>query len=413
MLAAGPLSEPRHVRFRLADGVQVSGELTVWDAEGIDGSFGRRLWAELMPEDAWRVYLGVMDQKSAGQWVDLGRVLLVAEDGDDWAERAFRRALRLDASTLDEIRAARDTAHEARRQREQLERTIEDQRLRTGTPEAGSFPADPWPNPSPAEQQAAVLALTADAQRFLRPAGVQLQPVQTDRFLVYGDAQPLAVARLATRLEVISARLAGLLGVDKDWNPFWGKAVVFYFSDPDRFRMVEADSFGQLVPRRADGICHPVGAKVFLCFRARAGGAVPAQSIAHELVHGYMHRYRTPRRLPLWANEGLADFVAAQVADSPVMDERRERALGFIRQGGDVGALLDRSYDDGPDPEALTAAVGTLLVELMIDQRPTAFGPWVDAVKYGKGWEPALAEDYGVPRAQLVERFVQFYRVND
>ena len=57
--------------------------------------------------------------------------------------------------------------------------------------------------------------------------------------------------------------------------------------------------------------------------------------------------------------------------------------------------------------------MGSLLVELMIDQRPTAFGPWVDAVKYGKGWEPALAEDYGVPRAQLVETFVQFYRVND
>ncbi|MHC4769400.1 MAG: hypothetical protein ACYTEI_11900, partial [Planctomycetota bacterium] len=153
--------------------------------------------------------------------------------------------------------------------------------------------------------------------------------------------------------------------------------------------------------------------KVFLCFRAVDDGAVPARSIAHELVHGYMHRYRTPRRLPLWANEGLADFVAAQVTDSPVMDERRERALGFIRRGDDVAALLDRSYDDGPDPDAITAAVGTLLVELMIDQRPQAFGPWVDAVKYGKDWEQALAEDYGVPRAQLVETFVQFYRVND
>jgi hypothetical protein len=413
MLAAGPPSEPRHVRFRLADGVQVSGELTLWDAEGFDGSFGRRLWIELMPGDAWRLYLAVMDQKDAHQWVDLGRVLLVAEDGDVWAERAFRRALRLDASTLDEIRAARDAAHDAWRKREQLDRTIEDQRLRTRTPEAGSFPTDPWPILSPAEQQAAVLTMEADAEQLLRPAGVQLKPVRTDRFLVYGDVRPLDVARLATRLEAISARLAGFLDVDADWSPFWGKAVAFYFRDHDRFRMVEADSFDQLVPARAEGICHPIGPKVFLCFRAVDDGAVPARSIAHELVHGYMHRYRTPRRLPLWANEGLADFVAAQVTDSPVMDERRERALGFIRRGDDVAALLDRSYDDGPDPDAITAAVGTLLVELMIDQRPPAFGPWVDAVKYGKDWEQALAEDYGVPRAQLVETFVQFYRVND
>jgi len=413
-MAAGPLSEPRQVRFRLADGVRVSGALTFWDAEGIDGSFGRRLWVELMPGDAWRLYLGVMDQEDAHQWVDLGGVLLLAEGGDAWAERAFQRALRLDAAKAGEISAARDAARETRQRREQLERTIEDQRLRTRSPETGGFPADPWPIPGPGEQPAAVLALKADAEQFLRPAGVQLQLVQTDRFLVYGDAEPLAVARLATRLEAISARLADLLGVDGDWNPFWGKAVVFAFSDRDRFRMVEAESFGQLVPRRTVGICHPIGPKVFLVFHADADGAVPARSIAHELVHGYLHRFRTPRRLPPWANEGLADYVAAQVDETPAMGERRARGLRFIREGGDVDAQLDRSYDgDRPAPDDLNTAVGMLLVELMVDQRPAAFGPWVDAVKYGKEWGPALAEDYGVPRAALVETFVQYYRVND
>ena len=94
ILAAGPLSEPRQVRFRLADGVRVAGALTFWDAEGIDGSFGRRLWVELMPGDAWRLYLSVMDQKDAHQWVDLGRVLLQSEGGDAWAERAFQQAIR-------------------------------------------------------------------------------------------------------------------------------------------------------------------------------------------------------------------------------------------------------------------------------------------------------------------------------
>jgi hypothetical protein len=346
--------------------------------------------------------------------VNLGRTLLLAEGGDAWAERAFRRALQRDASAADEIRAARDEALEARRRRGQLKRTIDDQRLRTRSPEAGGWPADPWPIRSPAEQQAAVLTLTDDAQQFLRPAGVQLTPVQTDRFLVYGDAQPLEIARLATRLEAISARLAGLLGVDEDRNVFWGKAVVFYFADHDRFRMVEAESFGQLVPQQAVGICHPVGPKVFLSFRARADGGMPAQSVAHELVHGYLHRFRTPRRLPPWANEGLADYVAAQVADSPAMGERRTRGLSFVRRGDSVDALLDRSYDgDPPAPDDEISAVGMLLVELMIDQRPAAFGLWVDAVKYGKDWEPALAEDYGVPRAQLIETFVQFYRVND
>jgi hypothetical protein len=413
-MAAGPLSEPRHVRFQLADGVQVSGQLTDWDTEGIDGSFGRRLWIELMPDDAWRLHVAVMDQKDAHQWVDLGRTLLLAEGGDSWAERAFRRALRLDATAADEIRAARDAARDAGRRREQLERTTEDQRLRTRSPEAGSFSATPWPRLSPAERQEAVLTLEDDARQYLRPASVQLEPVRTDRFLVYGDGPPLEVARLATRLEATSARLAGLLGVDEKRNFFQGKAVVFFFSDHDRFRLVEVESFGHLVPRGVSGICHPDGPKVFLNFRTRTGGGIPARTVAHELVHGYMHRFRSPRRLPPWANEGLADYVAAQVADSAEMDERRARGLRFIREGGDVNTLIDRRYeDDRTEPDEVTAMVGMLLVELMINQRPQAFGPWVDAVKYGKDWEAALAEDYGVPRAPLLETFVQYFRVND
>jgi hypothetical protein len=413
-LAAGPLAAPRHVRFRLADGVSVAGELTAWDAEGIDGSFGRRLWTELMPEDAWRLYVGVMDAKGAAQWVDLGQVLLKTEGGDPWAERAFRRALELDAAAAAEIRAARDAAREARRRREQLQRTIEEQRLRSRSPEASPFAADPWPVCGPDEQEAAVAALKADAEQFLRSVGVRPAPLATQRFLVYGDTEPLALARLGIRLEAICRRLALVLGVAEEWNPFWGKAVVFVFSDHDRFRMVQAASFGQLVPRRTDGICQPVGPKVFLSFCADADGVVPAATVAHEVVHGYMHRFRTPRRLPPWANEGLADYVAAQEASAPAVEARRQRGLRFLRAGGDVAAQLDRSYDDeSPPPDDLNTAVGTLLIELMVGERPAAFGPFVDAVKYGKAWQDALAEDYGVPRAVLVETFVQYYRVND
>ncbi len=80
-LAAGDLDEPRHVRFRLADGVQVSGQMTAWDAGGFDGSFGRRLWTELMADDVWRLYVAVMDQSDASQWVDLGGALLLTPKG--------------------------------------------------------------------------------------------------------------------------------------------------------------------------------------------------------------------------------------------------------------------------------------------------------------------------------------------
>ncbi len=60
----GTLSEPVRVRFRLADGVAVTGSLTRWDADGFDGTFGRRQWFEFKNEYVWHVHRSVMDQES-------------------------------------------------------------------------------------------------------------------------------------------------------------------------------------------------------------------------------------------------------------------------------------------------------------------------------------------------------------
>ncbi len=89
LLAAGPLAEPQFVRFQLRDGVEVAGEMTAWDLDGIHGSFGQRSWLEFMPRDLWRLYVAVMDQSDPNQWVDLGRLLLSGPDGERWARRAF------------------------------------------------------------------------------------------------------------------------------------------------------------------------------------------------------------------------------------------------------------------------------------------------------------------------------------
>jgi hypothetical protein len=57
--------------------------------------------------------------------------------------------------------------------------------------------------------------------------------------------------------------------------------------------------------------------------------------------------------------------------------------------------------------------VGYLLVDLMIAERPAGFGAWVRAVKGGKPWRQALAEDFGVDAERLAASAAQWYRVND
>lgn len=414
MLAAGILPEPWHVRFELADGVQVSGVMTAWDEHGFDGSFGRRLWEELIARDVWRLYLRVMDPDDANQWVDLGRVLLPLADGGQWAQRAFRRAERLDPSVAGRVEAARRAAAEEIERRERLAKALEEHRLRTRTPEADDWPADPWPVLDAGERLEAIGALKAEADEMLRRAAAPARPIETDHFLVYADAAPIDAARLATRLESGYRWLAGIVGVDAEFDLFWGKAVVLYFSDQDRFRMVEADAFGQLVSRSVRAICHPVGPKVFINAWGDPASDEFGLALSRALVHGFMHRYRTPTRPPPWANEGLAEYVAWQSAEESGMTEGRRRGLEFVRAGGDVNAILDMTYDDGwPGPQGVGADVGALLIGLMIEQSPDAFRAWLGAVKTGKPCDSALAEDFTVPRPRLLDLFAQYYAVNE
>ena len=242
----GPLPEPLQVRFKLADGVQVAGLMTAWDAEGFDGSFGRREWVDLIANDAWKLYRRVMDDQDAGHWVDLGGVLLLMDGGGPRAAQAFARALRMDQTVADRIDAARHRADEVRRQREELQRAIEAERLNTRSPEAGPWRADVWPVLTVDEQQAAQLAMANESQQIARDATLPPSPIETDYFLFYSDMPRLQAAKWALMLDKIYDEISKLVGLRDGTNIFWGKSAVLVFKDQDRFRLVEAETFGQL-----------------------------------------------------------------------------------------------------------------------------------------------------------------------
>lgn len=413
---SGPLPEPLHVRFKLADGVQVAGMMTAWDADGFDGSFGRREWVDLIIDDVWKLYRRVMADQDAGQWVDLGGVLLLMDEGESRAQKAFAQALRLDRTVTDRIDAVRVVAEEARRQRAELQRAIEAERLSTRSPEAGPWPADPWPALTADEQQTALLAMKNEAQQIARQATLPIAPIETDYFLFYSDLPRLKAAKWARMLDRTYDEISKIVGRRDGRNIFWGKAAVLVFKDQDRFRLVEAETFGQLVPLKVTGMCHPVGPKVFISCYATAQDDELAATLVRELVHGYLHRFGTAKRLPAWANEGFAEHLVAELvkADSPDSAIRRA-GLQFIRGGGNVQAVLDLRYADDtwPGPNDIGRAVGFLLIELMIRENPAGFGAWVRAVKQGADWPQALRDRFGVSRRRLVGTFVQYYLVND
>ncbi len=309
-----------------------------------------------------------------------------------------------------------DPQARARRQRAELQRAIEAERLNTRSPEAGPWPADPWPALTADEQQTALSVMKNEAQQIARQATLPIAPIETDYVLFYSDMPRLQAAKLARMLDRTYDEISKLVGLRDGRNIFWGKAAVLVFKDQDRFRLVEAETFGQLVPLKVTGMCHPVGPKVFISCYATADDDELAATLVREMVHGYLHRFGSPKRLPAWANEGLAEYlVAASVKADSADNALRRAALQFIRGGGNVQAVLDLKYADDtwPGPNEIGRAVGFLLIELMIRENPAGFGAWVRAVKQGDDWPEALRDRYGVSRRRLVGAFVQYYLVND
>jgi len=297
--------EPIQVRFRLADGVRVRGELTGWDDDGIDGSFARRAWTEIHHDDVWKLYRRIMDRSAPLAWIDLGRTLLVVgldqPDANTFAERAFKEATRLapkDPVIATAIENARIEVADEKRLRQRIRSAADAERLRTESPEARTWTPQPWPKLDADQRLSAVQSMRADAADILERAGLTLEPVETKFFLFYSDMSRRESQKWARQLDEMYYRLADRFDMPKTENIFWGKAVIFVFKSRDRFRLVEAEAFGQLAADWADGLCHPIGPKVFVNFYRQRPDEIFAAILVHETVHGFMHRYRLPTACP-------------------------------------------------------------------------------------------------------------------
>ncbi len=406
----------KRVDFRLQDGVRITGTLTTWNEDGIDGSFGRRAWTELKADDAWRLYIALADRTNAADWINLGRVMLAMPESDARAEHAFRRALQIDPSCGGQIVEARARAERQLAEREEAERMAAEARLRTTSPEAGPWPSELWPSVSPEEHAAATAALKARANDILQAAGLSLAPIETDLIVMYSDAPRKDAAMWVIRMERAYARLARLFEIDSRQNIFHGKLLVFAFADQDRYRLVEAAAFQQLVPVSADGLCHFDGPAAMMCLHAQKDPDKMLWTTLRQFTHAFMHRLRSPARLPAWANEGLASFIASQEMVGTLLEkDHRAAAIEFIRGGGNVIELLDRTYEQFDWTETWTrfTDVSALVVELMASDRPQQFVQWVYAVKRGQPWREALKEMYGIEPRAVIDTATRHYMLND
>ena len=411
------LPAPVRVSFRLLDGVRVNGTMTGWDTAGLDGSFGRRSWGEIRLDDARRTVLQVLDRDDSVDWVRLGRIMLrhAGEAAEQRAEQAFRNALEADPAMAPLVAEAREDAAVERRRAEVERRSIEAQRLTTTSPEAAKWPEDPWPALTREQRAEALAEIKATADAHLQPLGLAIRPVEANHFLVYDEGPRIEAARLARALDLFYLRLAQLFGLAAGENIFWGKAAVFVIRDREQTRLLEAQAFNHLTSRSTLAVCHFDGPRTFIVAHHPEGEPEPfLHAVLREAGHAFMHRYRTPRRLPPWANEGLIEVFALAGIDHALYEtDLRSPGHQYIRGGGDLAPIMNATFASGwPGRGNVASSCGMLLVEFLLDDK-ARFVRWADRVKIGDDWRDAMRTVYGSGPRALAESATRFYLVND
>jgi hypothetical protein len=200
------------------------------------------------------------------------------------------------------------------------------------------------------------------------------------------------------------ARLAEMFGVPKDENIWYGKAVIFVFVQREDFQRFEQDVFNVAKDAAAAGRCHQRGdGSVYITFFRSAAPDVFARLLVHESTHGFLHRYRSRRRIPSWANEGLAQVIEFELVPAAgLLQAEHAQARVELRK---PSALKD--FFESEQIEPAQYPIAQTLTEFMIRQNKRGYVEFINGIKDGLRWDDALKEKYGLSADELIAAYGQ------
>ena len=288
--------------------------------------------------------------------------------------------------------------------------------LRTTTVEFLPWDESPWPvlsGQALREQQAWVgnwVTDLAGRQASTRPPVV---PFRT-RFLHIGGGLPRQdLIHIGTTLDRTVQRLHSLMQRSPDEAPFAGRLGLLLVPNRDAFVLLLADDFSAYAPSTTAAVLQVDDRRAIAIVDASA----PRGHIDHQLdrvvAQAYLHALHAPKRLPAWANEGLATAIAWSNVE-PESRRGRADAIGDVRNGFDFETLFGLTYVDGTwRADEQQEARAALLMERLLNDRPEELRAWILAVKAGTPWREAFGVAFSDTPESLVAWATTYFKVND
>ena len=230
-----------------------------------------------------------------------------------------------------------------------------------------------------------------------------LQLHETQYFLFLSDMPAAQVKPYIQQLDKMNEALGQSFGFAPGHNVWRGKAVVAVFVEQAAFAEFESAIMNTTAPSGVQGLCHQVsdGRVTVACYRGNSPEFLGAV-LVHETAHGYMHRYKSTTFVPIWLNEGIADWIAGvAVPSSPEITRRQQEAAGLLKQSGTFGG----QFFEADRLERWKYGAGSAMVQQMIQANPQLFQLFFNGIKEGLTWQDSLMRAYGMTPEELARGY--------
>ena len=238
----------------------------------------------------------------------------------------------------------------------------------------------------PGTRRARVLALPLEQRRELLRQHAQVaekfldrerrQRFDSPRFVVVSDGpEPKTAEILASNLEAVFNVLHRLFQPGVEPQPESYKLVAYVFAD--------ASAFGQMrseleVCEWANGFYSPEG---LLAFHLQMPPEALIGALLHEATHAFVDRHlvRPGTSLPLWLNEGFAEYVGnSQIKKGELIPGRTLKGRYVMSPFGAARARTGAGWDLETAQKAIRAGEGLTVEELITADTSLFYGE-----KYG------------------------------
>jgi hypothetical protein len=122
--------------------------------------------------------------------------------------------------------------------------------------------------------------------------------------------------------------------------------------------------------------------------------------LVHETSHGFVFRYKTKANLPVWVDEGMAEYIGEKMVPTSDAVRNKERsALVQLKQTRRLGANF---FDKDANLSGWQYGVASSMNKFLITRGQQRYVTFIEGMKEGLTWQEALREAYGATPEEFV-----------